>query len=261
MRSILVLAGRDPGMTGRIDAALSVARSLGGHVSVLVDTPIAGYVSHDPLGGAYVAREAMTAALEADDRLAGDIAAKLRDDDVPFDVVQYELDPVDALATAARLNDLVVVTRSSGIAGDLAMAARCPVLALPDREGFAFPLDRACIAWDGGDEAAQALRSAVPLLTGCREVRVITVTRDVPKGFPLTDALRYLARHGIKAEMTELVCGDSAEETLAEEVRRHDAQLLVMGAFGHGRIREFLFGGVTRFFLSQPDVPALLLAH
>jgi nucleotide-binding universal stress UspA family protein len=260
MRSILVQAGHDAGMTARLDTALGIARFSGGHVTVLVDTPVAGYVTADPYGGSYVAHAAIAAALEADDRFADEVAERLRDDDVPFDVLQSELDPVDALASAARLADLVVVSRSTGLAGDLALAARCPVLALADDQSLILPLARVCIAWDGGDEAAQALRGAVPLLAGCAQVSVLTVTRDVPAGFPPTDALRYLARHGIKAELTDLVCGDSVEQTLAAEVKRYGAQLLVMGAYSHSRVREFLLGGVTRFLLKDSDAPPLLWA-
>jgi len=261
MRSILVHGGRDPEFATRLEAALSVAGATGGHLTVLIDTPIEGFVTTDPFGGTYVAREALAAALESDDLLAADVAQRLQGSGVPFDVVQYEISQVDALAHAARLADLVIVSRSTGLAGDLALATSCPVLALAPSGGLPLPLERACIAWDGGDEAAAALRGAIPLLAGCGEVTVVTVARDMPKGFPPTDALRYLSRHGVKADLLELVQGASTEETLSEAVTERKAQLLVMGAYGHGRIREFLFGGVTRFFLDELSAPPLLLAH
>jgi nucleotide-binding universal stress UspA family protein len=261
MRSILVQAGHDAGMTARLDTALAIARARQGHVTVLVDTPVAGYITADPYGGSLVASDAMVAALEADDRFAGELCERLRPEDVPFDVVQDELEPVDALASAARLADLVVVSRGTGLAGALALAAGCPVLALPDGTAMPFPLERVCIAWDGSDAAARALRGAVPLLAGCAGVTVLTVTRDAPGGFPPTEALRYLARHGVKAELAELARGASVEQTLADEIARRSAQLLVMGAYGHSRVREFLFGGVTRYLLEDSGSPPLLLAH
>ena len=101
----------------------------------------------------------------------------------------------------------------------------------------------------------------MPLLRDCEAVHLLTVLVEQPKGFPPTDALRYLSRHGIKAELHELQRGNSVEETLAEEMRRLGGQLLVMGAYGHSRMREFLFGGVTRYFLEDKDGPALLMAH
>lgn len=261
MRSILVQAGRDPGMTARLDTAMNIARAQEGHVTLLLDTPIDRYVTVDPYGGTYVAREALEAALKEDDALAEAFAGRLQGDDVPFDIAQYELPPVDALASGARLADVTVVSRSGGLAGDLAMVSRTPVLALPDATALAMPVGVACIAWDGGDEAANALRAAVPLLQGGAAVHVLTVLTEKAEGFPPTDALRYLARHDIKAELHELQRDASIEESLAAAVAQLGAQLLVMGAYGHSRVREFLFGGVTRYFLEEPTAPPLLLAH
>ena len=114
MRSILVQTGRDPGMTARLDTAMSLARHHGGHVTLLIDTPVDRFVTVDPYGGTYVAREALDAAVADDDALAAAFAGRLKNDDVPFDVVQFETVPVEAMAEAARLADLVVVSRSCG---------------------------------------------------------------------------------------------------------------------------------------------------
>lgn len=261
MRSILVQGGRDADMGHRLDTAMDIARLGGGHLTVLVDTPVDQFVSVDPYGGAILAREALEAALKADDALAAALGDRLERDDVPFDVAQSELPRLEALARGADLADLAVISRSSGLAGDLALAASCPVLALPDGAALRLPLGTACIAWDGGSEAARALKAAVPLLAQAGTVRVITVLVNEPKGFPPTEALRYLSRHGIKAELTELVCDNSVEETIAAELARVQAGLLVMGAYSHSRLREMLFGGVTRFFLDELTAPPLLLAN
>mgnify|MGYP001765231671 CR=1 FL=1 len=261
MRSILVQAGRDPGMTARLDTAMAVARANEGHITLLIDTPVDRFVTVDPYGGTFVAREALDAALAEDEELAKAFAGRLERDDVPFDVAQFELLPVDAMAQSARFADLAIVSRNCGYAGDLALATRCPVLALPESPALGFPPASACIAWDGGEEAAYALRCAAPLLSGCKEVHVVTVLTDKPEGFPATDALRYLSRHDVSAELHEFDRGFSIEETLAEAVRRLGAELLVMGAYSHSRMREFLFGGVTRYFLEDAKAPPLLLAH
>jgi nucleotide-binding universal stress UspA family protein len=259
MRSILVFADRSASMVTRLESALDMARMTGGHVSILVDTPATRYVSMDPLGGSFVATDALQQALAADDDYAAGIARRLAGQDVPFDVIRADDDPISALTAAARLADVVVVSRDGGMGGDVALSARTPVLVLQDDCRLQFPLAKAAIAWDGGDEAALALRGAVPLLAGCASVSVLCVAEKVG-GFPSSDALRYLSRHGIVAEMKELVRSGSTEETLADEVARSGADLLVMGAYGHSRMREFLFGGVTRFFLEDSG-PALLLAH
>lgn len=261
MRSILVQAGRDKGMTARLDTAMDLARIHNAHLTLAIDTPIAQYVTVDPYGGTFVAREALDAALAADDALAEAFAGRLAKDDVPFDVVQFETQPLEAMMAGARLADLAVVSRDCGYAGDLAVEARCPVLVLPQGQALPLPLATACIAWDGSDEAAMALRGCVALLDEGTDVHLLTVLTDAPQGFPPTDALRYLARHGIKAELHELTKAGSVEETLLSAVSRLGGQVLVMGAFGHSRVREFLFGGVTRYFLEEPSAPPLLMAH
>ncbi len=260
MRSILVQAGRDPGMQARLDTALDLARANDGHITLLIDTPLEAYVTVDPYGGTYVAHDALNTALAEDDALAATVTAQLQRDDVPFDVVQYQQLPLDAMAAAARLADIAIVSRSCGFAGDLALAVRCPVLALPDKVALRVPVRTACIAWDGGDEAALALRFVAPMLGGSGQIHVLNVSGRV-SGFPSTDALRYLSRHGIKAELHELERGTSVEETLADAARRLGTELMALGAFSHSRMREFLFGGVTRYFLDDANSPPLLLAH
>lgn len=260
MRSILVYADRSPSMQARLETGLSLARANGGHVTVLVDTPISHYVSMDPMGMYYVASDAMKAALADDDAHGQAIEAQLARQDVPFDVVRSEAAPLDALVSASRLADVVVLSRSSALAGELVLSVHTPVLVLPDASELKLPLGVACIAWDGGNEAANALRSAIPLLAGCGAVHVLTV-KEKPGGFPATDAVRYLSRHGVAAEMRELARSGSTEETLASAIIGLGGDVLVMGAYGKSRMREYLFGGVTRYFLKEIGEPALLLAH
>lgn len=260
MRSILVNADRKPASDARVDTAVELARQLGGQVTVLVDTPVSRYIAMDPMGGSYVISEALDRARADDDSAAEAVEARLARGEVPFEVIRSEDDPVPALAAAARLADLVVVSRASGMAGEVALTARAPVLALPDAPAGSLPIRRAVIAWDGGEQSAAALKASIPLLVSCQLVKVVTVT-EKPGGFPATDALRYLSRHGIHAEFEELERHGSTEETLAIAVRQAHAELLVMGAYGKSRMREFLFGGVTAYFLADRDAPALLFAH
>ena len=259
MRSLLVLADRSPAAQGRVEAGLSIARMTGGHVTLLVDTPVMRFTAVDALGGATIAADALKEAVAEDDAYAREIDARLASEDVPYSVLRAESETLDAMSLAGRLADLAIVSRGDVVAGDLPLALRCPVLAVSDEAPITFPLERACIAWDGSAEAANALRGAVPLLAGA-EVTVITV-ENAPAQWPATDAVAYLSRHGVTAEQAVLARLGSVEETLLREVTLRGAQLLVMGAFGHSRVREFLFGGVTRSMLEMKHGPALLLAH
>jgi nucleotide-binding universal stress UspA family protein len=260
MRSILVYADRSPAMPARLETALSLAKATNGHISLLVDTPIGRYISMDPMGGSYVASDAMKQALADDDGQAARLRAQLHDAGMPYDVIRSEDEPVEALAVASRLADVVIVSRASAIAGEVALATRTPLLVLPNDRALPVPVAKACVAWDGGNEAALALRGAIPLLAKCASVDVLTV-REKPGGFPAADAVRYLSRHSIKAAPHDLVRKGSTEETLAAAVMKLGGELLIMGAYGRSRMREFLFGGVTRYFLEDCPRPALLMAH
>lgn len=260
MRSILVVADRAPGMSARLESALSLARATDGHVTVLLTTPLMRYVTMDPMGGSFLAADALNQALADSKALGGAIDERLSSQDVPFDVVLSESETVDATAAAARFSDVVVTSRDGDRVGDITLTCRTPVLVVENDRALAAPPARACVAWDGGNEAAAALRAAVPVLRACPDVEVVTVTEKAG-GFPATDALRYLSRHGVKAELREVPRAGSIEETLDVAVRQAQADLLVMGAYGKSRMREFLFGGVTRFMLEESAGPALLLAH
>jgi nucleotide-binding universal stress UspA family protein len=260
MRSILVYADRGPAMLNRLDAALMIARAMGGHVSVLVDTPVRSYISMDAMGGSHIASEALTQALADDDTYAKAMEAQLTAEKVPFTILRSEADQVEALVRAARLADLVILSRTPDLAGEMAVKVRAPILVLPDQASVVLPPRRACIAWDGGDEAAHALRAALPLLRGCLEVDVLTVHDhgEDPDG---DEAVAYLAAHGVPAQFHRLSVEGSAEQTLAQAAERLGGDLLVMGAYGHSRVHEFLFGGATRYFLENCPEQALLLAH
>lgn len=262
MRSILVSADRSPSMAGRLETGLSLARATGGHVTVMIASALARYISIDPMGGSYLAAEAMEKALADDGALAAKIEDQLRGQDVAYDVVRSEFDPQESLELASRLADVVIVSRGQGIAGQLAITGQAPVLMVPDgkQDGLSFPAATACIGWDGGNEAAAALRSAMPILQGCGEVFLLAVT-EKQGGFAGFEALAYLSRHGVKAELVELARQGSTQETLAQAARERRADLVVMGAYGKSRMREYLFGGVTQHFLTDPSAPALLLAH
>lgn len=120
--------------------------------------------------------------------------------------------------------------------------------------------ERIVVAWDGGAQAARAVDAALPFLG--RASRITVVGPDKPaKGSGPKDLLAYLARHGIDAtaESLEATAANAGDELL-KRAARHDADLLVMGAFGHSRVREWILGGATRTVLANAGVP-VLLAH
>jgi nucleotide-binding universal stress UspA family protein len=269
LKSILVHADMSGGPTPRLDSALALARQHGGHVTILFNLPMQRFIATDPFGGAFVATEALASA-QADLLVSQQkLADQLANEDVPWNIVTSEGDLAASLAASAALADLVVVglppTRSDKfdanpmLAGDVVLAARVPVLALPDTQAMLDMEGPAVVAWNGSAEAATAVRQAVPLLHG-RAVTLLRVGGNDGQ-FPDTDALSYLSRHGIHAEERIEARGiETVEEVIERVVGAMGAALLVMGAFGHSRLRQTLFGGVTRYMLDSGRVP-LLLGH
>src|SRR3546814_9870502 len=146
------------------------------------------------------------------------------------------------------------------IAADVAVHARAPVLAVPPELKSFDCCGRALIAWNGSYEAAHALRSAITLLQQAQEVNIVTVDEDADS-FPATSASEYLSRHGIASELHEWQRNDrTVEDTLIQAIRGLDASYLIMGAYGRSRLRETLFGGVTKCMMSEAPVH-LLCTH
>lgn len=260
MRSIVLPADSRAGFAGRLETALDLARAFNGHLSVQVDVPLDQFVINDMYGGTLIAAQAMDEARAAGVQLGHRLDTLLAAQDVPFDIEERDEMPVDALSDAALLADLVVADISLDWLSSLLVRTSTPVLALPAANAPA-RLDRvACVAWDASDASARALRAAAPLLARCDEVHVLSVGVDRRETFPRADAMRYLSRHGVHAELHSLQRNLSVEETISAYARRLEADFLVMGAFGHSRLREFLVGGVTRYFLTAGDM-ALFLAH
>lgn len=277
MRAILVHADGTAAFEARLQAALDVARATSGHVTLHCNTPLQRFVAMDPFGGAYLLGEAIRDAEAREAELVARLSERLRREDVPFSIESSNTEPVDGLARSARLADLVVVTMVAPLddapppelsVSSLTVGVRCPVLALPsDARGFRLT-GRAMVAWDGSFEAANALRSAVPMLALADAVDVVTIgaagsAKDSAKdkGYPETDALAYLARYGIEAELSNRERSQpTVEESLDAAATDLAADWLVLGAFGHSRLRETMFGGVTRYFLDTAKRP-LLLAH
>ena len=121
------------------------------------------------------------------------------------------------------------------------------------------PGDNIVIAWKPTREAARAVADAAPLLATAKRVTVLAVgSKDRSASADLT---AYLARHGVKAEARNVDAQDEdAEVVIAEEARKLGADLVVMGGYGHSRIGEFIFGGVTRGLVHTSQTP-LFLSH
>jgi nucleotide-binding universal stress UspA family protein len=133
-----------------------------------------------------------------------------------------------------------------------------PVLLVPATGSFGNVGRHAAVAWNGSREASRALTSALSLLKRAGKVSVVLANPGT-EGVPGADVGLYLARHGIAVEVLTHF-GDNAEQALLDALAACQADLLVMGAYGHARLREFLLGGATRTMLRRMPVP-VWMAH
>ena len=145
----------------------------------------------------------------------------------------------------------------------VALHSGCPVLVVPYAGQFPDFGKKVLVAWDGGREAKQAVRDAIPLLQQATTVEIAVFNPserpDTHGAQPGADIALYLARHGIKIVVREVIMRHADIGTaLLSHVTDIEAGLLVMGCYGHSRFHEILLGGVSRTILSSMTVPVLM---
>ena len=271
IKDLLVHLDETPASATRLQAALALAAACGAQVSAL-------YLVAEPflpgMGGRHLPAELLRehlahAEAEAETLLAG---ARTEADrhGVALDIIRESgsLDRLPhLLARHARYTDLTIVGQPDLAAhgvDDTALTEAAfmdsghPALVIP-RAGIAvLPPRRALIAWDGSREAARAASDAIPLLRFAENVLILVVElRDA--GDQLESKLAaHLLRHEVKAEVRQIASGGAGiANVLLGQARDEAADLLVMGGYGHSRLREMFVGGTTRDILEHMTVPVL----
>jgi nucleotide-binding universal stress UspA family protein len=170
-----------------------------------------------------------------------------------------------ALAAESRLSDVVVfddeAARGRGPLAEafqqlVANEQRPSVVARPGLKADGV----AAVAWDGGKEATRAVRTSLPLLEKAAKVVIVSAPNASSREFEPERLQGFLAARGVEAEIKVIDESGDAGALLLAAAKSLGANLLVCGAFGHPRLREFIFGGATRSFL-HADSPSLFLSH
>ena len=176
-------------------------------------------------------------------------------------------EPVAALRLNARYADLVVAGQpedpaGQALAAELVLGAGRPVLFVPYAARFADTGKRVLVAWNASREAARAVSDALPLLARAEAVDIVAFAPGGDHGeIPASDIALYLARHGVKATAARDVApGMDIGPRILSRAADAEADLIVMGAYGHSRLRELALGGATRTLLEAMTVP-VLMAH
>ncbi len=178
---------------------------------------------------------------------------------------EQEGNPGDCLGEAARAADLTVAPQSGATGIDAlpaqlveqaVMAAGGPVLMVP-RGGWEREIGTQVLcAWNGSREAARAVKDAMPFLAGAARVTLVGIGEFW--GPSLAEVAAMLGRHRVTAETLSLEAGDDAGAILQKTAAERSCDLLVMGAYGHSRMRELVLGGATRDVLREATLPVLL---
>lgn len=263
MKDVLVLVHDDEGQEARLQTALDVVRAVSGHLRCL-DVAILPSATEDFYGAT---------AMILDDEQTRESANKarlverLRDEDVSWDWQDATGELALCLSRAATLADLIVVSHGLDtvllpnmlhVASLLLQECATPILAVPDGARSLDVTGQALVAWDGSRAASAALHAATPLLALADKVTIVEVG-DEPANAPAEEAAAHLFRHGARVDVVRAQPIDgSVGARLLMEARNRASDYIVMGGFGHSRIREAFFGGVTRMLLGQSPLPLLL---
>ena len=256
-----------------IDDAVSVASAVGAHIAALsceIHVEVPGhFISGAAVGlPGIIAGEAARSRKNAQDLIAAFEAAAAKSGISSESILEKcrSFEAPDLLVEYARLRDLTIMAASDDrwYAEAVIFGAGKPILILPNNpRSRPFELGTVAVAWDFSRAAARAISDAIPLLEKAKTVRVVTVLNEkrLDRKHSAEELAKNLSRHGIDIVLDRIDAkGRPIGEVLETYVASHATDLLVMGAYGHSRLRELVLGGATRSLLSKPPLP-ILLSH
>ena len=277
-KDILVVTDDTPRCEEQVNVALGLAARHDAHVIGLMVQQQAHLPQYAPVGIPKGLRDEL---LERQRQIAEEVRGRVREKferlanaaGVPNEWHTADGDPVKAVSLFSRHADLAVIGQGSrepagyGTARDLAeqvvLASGRPVLVVPRVGTYPSIGHRVLVAWDAGREAARAVADALPLLKGAEHVVTLAAnpdTGDKQHGeLPGADIARHLARHGVRVDIQRVSSRDvPIADLLLNRILDESIDLLVMGAYGHARVREIWLGGVTKRLMESMTVPVFV---
>jgi nucleotide-binding universal stress UspA family protein len=264
MKNILLLIHDDPGEEARLQAALDLVRAVSGHLICLDIVQIPVLIGTDFVM-ANASAMLLADAREREEENRSRVEARLAVEDISWSWIDASGSIARSIEARATLADIIVLNTSyglpemRGIVSDVVMRSGKLVLAVPEDMRGLNLAGHALLAWNGSPVAARIVSAATPLLALAEAVTLVEIGTIAAE--PAEEAATYLSRYGIDAriERHSLIRGSTAD-ILLDLCKERGPAYCVMGAYGHSRLREGLFGGVTRRMLADSPVP-LLLGH
>lgn len=276
-KSVFTILTDETLVEGTLEHACAIADAHDAHLDVLclgVDRSQAGYYYAG--ASAMVFEQTLNRAQEEAGKIESAARAALNRRDTRWscetDVAQM-VDLTRHVSTRSRFSDLVVLPKPYGenrgaeleaVTEACLFEGQTPALIVPQQARLDTAPKRVMVAWNESVEARNAVRAAMPLLRQADAVHVVIV--DPPEHGPNRSdpgglLSQYLSRHGVSVNIDVL---SKTMPRIVDMLMRHtidmDADLLVMGAYGHSRFREAVFGGATRSMLEEATVP-VMMAH
>jgi nucleotide-binding universal stress UspA family protein len=276
-KDLLVVLDSDAASRGRTELAAALAERFAAHLVGLYPLPLPeaprhlGYYDPALLDPFFHEMRQRAQAMCDSERAAFEHAASLRGLSAEWRVADWGAEAAPALH--ARYVDLTILGQLDPDRGEadlvrprpeqVALASGRPILVVPYAGHFPTVGRRVLIGWNASREATRAVNDAMPLFAAAEVVTVLTIdAREGPDAhgeLPGADISLHLARHGVKAEIERTVsAGIPAGEVLLSRAADLGADLLVIGAYGHSRVRELLLGGATRSILRSMTLPVLM---
>ena len=263
--------GENGGPAG--DYAVSVADTFGAHVVgiAFVFDPIVpisgtGYIPAEVIDTQLADNQ--SAAKAAVDRFAAS-ASRAGVSAEPLTLSASAAGAGDQFGRLARRFDLAIVGQAEPetsaveelIAESTLFQSGRPMIVVPYIQKAPLKLDRVMVCWDGGRQAARAIADAMPILEKAGKVEIVIVANERGKRDEIegADMGQHLARHGLKVDVKRISSGNiDVADALLSHVADSGTDFIVMGGYGHSRLREFVLGGVTHSILRSMTAPVLL---